>query len=240
MRKRIQDEDITGTNRETHGFSSPGKCTFCLNQKDWMMLIDDADTTLMVLYDTVLYTRRLLTVRHNTEHIQRDTCIQITWSLSFGPDPRLHPTSYLLFVCKLFIRLQLYSIPWDSTTQLHRFQSFSLISISLISYPQIPDSANIFPRISRIRTLTQSVAQFSMQPSLRFRATMTSVLPSLAMKLTFLCSSMAGYHNDASDDDAVAAGKPATEQAVSCYLSPINAASFKPNRINRTLSRVRH
>lgn len=65
------------------------------------------------------------------------------------------------------------------------------------------------------------------------------------MKLTFLCYSMAGYHNDASDDDdddaaAVAAGKPATEQAVSCYLSPINTASFKPNRINRTLSRVRH
>lgn len=35
------------------------------------MLIDDADTTLMVLYDTVRYTRILLTVRHNTEHIQR-------------------------------------------------------------------------------------------------------------------------------------------------------------------------
>lgn len=30
---------------------------------------------------------------------------------------------------------------------------------------------------------------------------------------------MRGYHNDANDDDAAAAAaKPATEQAVSCYL----------------------
>lgn len=34
------------------------------------MLIDDADTTLMVQYDTVRYTGRLLTVRHNTEYIK--------------------------------------------------------------------------------------------------------------------------------------------------------------------------
>lgn len=130
----------------------------------------------------------------------------------------------------IFNYIQFHGIPQSIYIVSNHFHRYHLSAIPrFLTQP-------IFPRISRIRTSTQSVAQFSMQPSLRFRAMMTSFLPILAMELTFLCSSVAGYHDDASNDDdaVVAAGKPATEQAVSCYLPPINTASFKPNRINRT------
>ncbi|OJJ88900.1 uncharacterized protein ASPGLDRAFT_756570 [Aspergillus glaucus CBS 516.65] len=172
-----------------------------------MMLIDDADTTLMSTYRTHAYR---------------------------SPDP-CHLD--LILVC---IQPHIFFlIPQLNCIVFNRFHRYHLSA----SYPQIPDSANFLPNFPhpdidpvRRTILNATVTSFSCN----------SILPSLAMKLTFLCYSMAGYHNDASDDDddddaaAVAAGKPATEQAVSCYLSPINTASFKPNRINRTLARVRH
>lgn len=143
------------------------------------MLIDDADTTLMVLYDTVRYTGILLTVRVEYRAYTETHAYRSPDPCQFEGHLSLHPTSPLnyppLFVAYPFIRLQLYPIPLDSTTQLLRFQSLSPITYQL-SLPGFLTQP-IFARISRIRTSTQSVAQFSMQPSLRFRATMTSVCP---------------------------------------------------------------
>lgn len=196
------------------------------------MLIDDANTTLMVLYDTVRYMRRLLTVRNNTEHIQRDTLhtdhlIPVIWTFILVC---IQP--YLFF---LYVSLHPSSIVFNSMGFHNLIAPFPIVSpISLISYPQIPDSANIPPNFPHpdIDPVRRTILNATVTS---FWCNDDQYLPSLAMNLTFLCSSVAGYHNDASDDDdaAVAAGKPATEQTVSCYRLPINTASFKPNRINR-------
>lgn len=98
------------------------------------MLIDDADTTLMVLYDTVRYTGRLLTVRveyraHTEAHAYRspDPC-------QFEGHPSLHPTLSLTTLSSLRIPSSVFNyIQFHWIPQLNCFV-FNRFHQSLISY----------------------------------------------------------------------------------------------------------
>lgn len=194
----------------------------------------------MVLYDTVQYTGRLLTVRaeyreHTATHAYRSPepcqfelipiCIQ----------PHLCP----LFVAYPFIRLQVYPNFIGFHNSIASFSITFTNHLSVIT-PRIPDSANLFPSFPHpdIDPVRRTISNATVTS---FLCNDGQCLPSLAGTLTFLSSSMRRYHNDASDMMMLMLLQNPQRNRPYPAISSINTATFQaPIESIRTLSRVRH